>query len=182
MLINEKEMMKNDNVDHPISKKIANIPKYKKLFLDESDRGCALLAVSLLEYELEKLLSKKCLSDKKIQKKLFESRGAFSTLSSKIDVAYAFGLTPKKHYQNMHKVREIRNLFGHSYKKISFSTIDISQKIRAIRLEHHTKKHKSRTIFIDIISQILIDIYIQTEIIDEAIEPEYFSVNPNHYF
>lgn len=142
-------------------KNITTIPHFKKVFLKETDRGCALLAASLLDNELEKLLSKFFVNNNKIQKKLFSVNGPLGTLSSKIDLSFALGFVSKRDLNRLHTIREIRNDFGHSFKNLNFTDIKISQKIKSMALDHHSAKYKIRNIFIDVVNKLLIGFYVE---------------------
>jgi DNA-binding MltR family transcriptional regulator len=55
-------------------------------------------------------------------KRLFEDRGPLGTLSAKIDIAYALGITSDHINTELGKIRKIRNEFAHSNKLLSLDT------------------------------------------------------------
>ncbi|TOO24515.1 hypothetical protein, partial [Vibrio parahaemolyticus] len=67
----------------------------RKELSKESDRGCALYAVSYIESALSDLLYCALASDKKIEKDLFEGTAPLSTFSAKINMAYYLGKISK---------------------------------------------------------------------------------------
>ena len=138
-------------------KNITTIPYFKKVFLKETDRGCALLAASLLDSELETLFSKFFVNNNKIQKKLFSVSGSLGTFSAKIGLSYVLGFVSKRDLNRLHTIREIRNDFGHSFKDLNFTDSKISQKIRSIALDHHSSKYKIRNIFIEVVNKLSLD-------------------------
>lgn len=173
--------MQEPEPEYIFLKNVSSLPKFKSFFSKETDRGCALLAASLLDNELQKLLTKNFLAESKLHKKLFQANGTLGNLSSKIDLTYALGFASKKAYTRMHKIREIRNVFGHSFEPLDFDDQSISQKLMSISLGHHSKRHRYRTIFIDLVNKILIEIYVQTYLANEVYEPEYVEANPNEF-
>lgn len=98
---------------HPDSQAI--IDKYYSLLMSEADRGAILLGVSIIDEQLTELFKRiapigisKTLSDK-----LFDSRGPFGELSSKLDIAYVCNLIPQNIFDTIHKLRKLRNNLAH---------------------------------------------------------------------
>jgi len=87
-----------------------------------SDRACALVAVALLDQQLMTLLRTKMidLNSEETDKLFYSYQSVFSTFSSKIMAAWAFGLITKEERENMSHIRRIRNVFAHSVVKIGF--------------------------------------------------------------
>ena len=171
--MNEFDLLKQDFV-----KNITTIPQFKKVFIKETDRGCALLAASLLDNELKELLSKHFVDNNNIQKKLFSVNGPLGTLSSKIDLSFVLGFVSKKDSSRLHIIREIRNDFGHSFKNMDFNDTKVSQKIKSIALEYHNTKYKIRNIFIDVINKLLIGLYLEIFVINKRKELPHSEVIP----
>ena len=68
-------------------------------------------------------------------KSLFEGNGPFSTLSSKIDVAYALGLLSSEERRELHLLRKIRNEFAHAVDhEISFDSPKLRDWSRALAI------------------------------------------------
>lgn len=87
----------------------------------ETDRGCALMVASLLDYKLEKLLEARFVDDSKVVSELFSHSGPFGTFSSKIDTAYLLGLIGPNVRRDINLIRKIRNEFGHSRHTLTFN-------------------------------------------------------------
>ncbi|MCZ8091443.1 MltR family transcriptional regulator [Flavobacterium sp.] len=100
----------------------------------ESDRGCALLSVSFLELQIEKVLKKKLIGNKKHIDKIFDFNGALGTLSNKLDLSYSLGIISKIEYDDINVIRKIRNEFAHSYDDIDFNTQKIESSINNLSL------------------------------------------------
>jgi mannitol operon repressor len=81
---------------------------------DETDRGRALVAASLIEEMLEEVLRAFLLSNV-ATKKLFDVANApLSTLSAKSSASRALGLITAEEFRDIELVRRIRNAFAHS--------------------------------------------------------------------
>lgn len=79
----------------------------------ESDRGCALLAASHLDYLLEMALRKKMLGSENHLDTLFNFNGALGTFSGRIGIAYSIGVITEYEHNDLNIIRKIRNEFGH---------------------------------------------------------------------
>jgi DNA-binding MltR family transcriptional regulator len=95
----------------------------------ESDRGCILVGASVLEEMLDELL-KKTLSIHHHSKKhavepLFGVIGPLSTFSAKIKLAYALDAFPQWCFEDLEKIRRIRNSAAHEYSSKTFENPEI---------------------------------------------------------
>lgn len=104
---------------HPDSEKF--FIEYYDLLMTEGDRGCILLGVSMLDEQLkiffEKILPSNT-SNKK-RKEIFDGRGVFGSLSSKLDIAYACHLLPSDLIDCIQKLRKLRNDLAHQVNPFS---------------------------------------------------------------
>jgi hypothetical protein len=91
----------------------------------ETDRGCALMATSYLDFMLERLLRSKLIGSKKELDQLLNFTGPFGTFSSRIKGCYSLGIINKVIKSDLEKIRAIRNVYGHSYESLDFSTPEI---------------------------------------------------------
>lgn len=85
------------------------------LLMGEADRGCILLGVSLLDEELNTLFTS-CMptnTSKKREKEIFDGKGAFGTLSAKLDIAYVCHILPQDLVDCIHRLRKLRNNLAH---------------------------------------------------------------------
>tara|TARA_R110002033_G_C3812545_1_gene232288 strand:+ start:66 stop:722 length:657 start_codon:yes stop_codon:yes gene_type:complete len=85
------------------------------LLMSESDRGCVLLGVSLLDEELTKMFKSLVPTNTsgKRMKEIFDGRGAFGSLSAKLDIAYVCHFLPSDLVNCMHSLRSLRNNLAH---------------------------------------------------------------------
>jgi len=69
-----------------------NVAAFRKALTAESDRGCALFAAAYLDASLSDFLYVSLVSNKSIEKDLFEGSAPLATFSSRIMMAYYLGL------------------------------------------------------------------------------------------
>jgi hypothetical protein len=124
---------------------------FRKELTSESDRGCALLAASHLDFLLEKLLSIKLIGTKKQKKQIFDFNGPLGTFSGRIIMAYSLGLISEIRLKDLQTIRKIRNDFGHSPLTISFENERIKSLSNNLKLIIDSNK-TSRAKFITSVS------------------------------
>ena len=100
---------------------------FLQVLIKESDRGCALLATSHLEFMLQKALSATLCGPDKHLKSIFDFNGPLGTLSSRILLSHSIGILSKFQLHDIQFVRKIRNEFGHTAKIISFENEKIKK-------------------------------------------------------
>ena len=85
------------------------------IWRDETDRGAAVLAGSMVENALGQFLSRYCSAhaDKDTVKRLFNSTGPINSFGQRILVARAFGLIDNKRHKQLELIKDIRNHFAH---------------------------------------------------------------------
>jgi hypothetical protein len=106
---------------HPEAQKI--IGQMFDTVNSESDRGIVLIGLSIIDHQLKLLfesLTPDSVSSKR-KKALFDSRGAFGELSSKLDIAEVCRLLPTDLVQSIHKLRKLRNTLAHEISTFSLS-------------------------------------------------------------
>jgi DNA-binding MltR family transcriptional regulator len=96
---------------------------------------CAIWGTSMVEHELEDLIRHRLRrNDDKIWAKLTDRNAALSSLSSKIDVAYAMGIYDESMQLNLHIIREIRNVFAHAKRVVTFDDPLILAELRKLHV------------------------------------------------
>lgn len=100
--------------------------------LDESGRGAILIATAHVEEFLTKLLEEAFPKDMSSKQKhrLLAYPGHLSSLSSKIELAYAFRLISKNLYNSLNSFRVIRNNAAHGSEK--FKLDDLNEKMKKV--------------------------------------------------
>src|SRR5262245_8195161 len=90
----------------------------------ESDRGCVLVAAAFLDEGLELLLRSKMSRDASIVKNsiepLFTGMGPLKSFWAKTELCLALGLLPDYEHGDLARIRNLRNLFAHTYTGASF--------------------------------------------------------------
>ena len=93
--------------------------------INESDRGCVLIAAAILDEGLESRLRQKMASEDAVVKAcvapLFVGIGPLTSFSAKTQLARALRLIPQWMYEDIERIRRLRNLFAHSYEKADFA-------------------------------------------------------------
>lgn len=123
-----------DKLPKEISENALDYLAFRRELTKESDRGCALLAASHLDFLLEKMLDAKLIGTSKQRKALFEFNGPLGTFSSRILVSYSIGLLTKYHVDDLQIIRKVRNEFGHSPTTIDFGNPKISTLCNNLKL------------------------------------------------
>jgi DNA-binding MltR family transcriptional regulator len=99
-------------------------------FSKEGDRTAAILAVCLLDNQIENILKAFYVKDSGV-KSLFKDDHLLQTFNSKVNVAYFSGLIPKPFYHDLKLIGEIRNKLSHALvADLRFNEPSIAQKIR----------------------------------------------------
>jgi hypothetical protein len=91
-----------------------NTAKVRQQLMNESDRGCVILAVSYLESILTDLLKSKLIGGKKHFKDIFDFNGPLGSFSGKIKMAYSIGVISEQEKTDINNIRALRNIFAHS--------------------------------------------------------------------
>ena len=109
--------------------------------LKESDKGCVLLVVGLLDLILEQIfeaaiavnLTKDNSPKNFFQKNLLGNMGPLSTFFGKINLAYAFGLINREQYEALHVIRDLRNEAAHCYFDFNFRDAGVAAHLKKLR-------------------------------------------------
>jgi len=90
---------------------------------DQTDRGAAILAASILSTYLERaILTKFTPTSNRRREKIFRGFGPLSTLSARIEIAYSLGLFDEAAYGRLNAIKDIRNEFAHSIEPTTFDS------------------------------------------------------------
>jgi len=103
--------------------------------IEESDRGCVLVAAAMLEEGLEKIFratfeSKR--ASKTLQDSLFDSNGPLATFSAKIKLAYALALISSDAHEDLEEVRRLRNEAAHTARDFDFLDDSVGRRVESI--------------------------------------------------
>ena len=87
----------------------------------QTHAGAVLASAALLDDALQRcLIANMTHKPKGLQKDLFRGYGPLSSFSSKIELAYALGVFGNGTYQELRKIKKIRNIFAHNPRIMSF--------------------------------------------------------------
>ena len=104
--------------------------------LNESDRGAVIVAAALLEDDLTEILKKMVqrngLSAKYVNE-MFDLSGPLSSFSSKALICYGFGIISEEIFNDLTKIRKLRNKFAHSSDKVDFLSSEIEDHVAEIQ-------------------------------------------------
>jgi DNA-binding MltR family transcriptional regulator len=120
----------------------------------QTDRGVAIVGATWVEEAISESLASVLPQKKKSWERLFKVDGPLSSFSAKIDLLHLLGLTSELIRSDMHRLREIRNLFAHkithknSSQKLSFSISEIKDKCFALKCIEHEQIVDPRVCFI----------------------------------
>ena len=107
----------------------------------ESDRGCILIGTSVLDDVLSSLLQKHLGRTDHVNKSamepLFAGMGPLSTFSARIKLAYCLELIKKWEFEDLERIRKIRNKAAHEYTAKTFTNNEIIQITRQLKGADH---------------------------------------------
>lgn len=90
-------------------------------FQTESDRAAAVLGAAYLSESLRQMIATTLVDDDKLLDGLLEPCSALGNLWSRTQAAYSMGLISEDEYDDLNKIREIRNRFAHDLQGLRFS-------------------------------------------------------------
>jgi DNA-binding MltR family transcriptional regulator len=109
--------------------------EYFRIYFSESDRGCVLIVAEELDKMLKDLhmahIEVTSGANSDLRKRLFTFNGSIGHFAARIQVAYAYGLISKQTYEDLERLREIRNDAAHTSQ--NFSLYNIIDKIVAMK-------------------------------------------------
>jgi len=109
--------------------------------------GIVIATAAILDVQLERALKRGMQPlSKGLYERLFDSFRPLSTFSSKIIMAYALGIVSVEIFEELEKIRRIRNAFAHSSEILNFSSPQIIPIFRSLRIPD-TKETGTEAIF-----------------------------------
>ncbi|WP_200286722.1 MltR family transcriptional regulator [Pantoea ananatis] len=109
-----------------ITPEVEKLGLFLKEFNQESDRGAALLAASMLDESLQKIIESCLISNSSAKQLISGFNAPLGTFSARLKAAHALGLIMDHEFNEIDLIRKIRNEFGHGWMDVSFE----SQKIK----------------------------------------------------
>jgi len=99
-------------------------------FNEESDRGMALVAASLLDERLKGIIEAFLLKGKVSSELVNGFNAPLGTFSARTSAAYALGLIQKNEFDEINLIRKIRNEFSHKWRGITFRSSGVADLCR----------------------------------------------------
>ena len=93
----------------------------------ESDRGGVLVGFAFLDHMIDNLCRAKMVAGTKAVNKLLEYPGPLTTFAARTDLAYTLGWIGPQVYQDLHRIRKVRNAFAHSSGALGLDDPDIQK-------------------------------------------------------
>lgn len=104
---------------------------------ESSDRAKVIITVAQIEYLLDmKIKEFFSHGNSEARKKLFSENGAFSTFSSKVNIAFCSGWIDSDVFHDIEILRKIRNVFAHSFESLSLDSPEIKKFIENLQIPH----------------------------------------------
>lgn len=130
--------MGNRNALRELSKRFPSPPELSRTFellRDDTDRSVAIVAASIADNVLERLLIRHMKQrGGDLLGFLFGMRGPLGDFHSKILIAEAFGAVSPVMAQELNRIRAIRNVFAHATTPVSFKTPEIAEEMTAFAM------------------------------------------------
>lgn len=114
------------------SEAMQRFQRFNEEFLNESDRGVAVLSVCLLEDVLRSKVADRIAVEEKEALRTIAPPGSFRVLASN---ARSIGVLSQTEFDSFTNIVEIRNLFAHKVlEKLRFDGPEVASKIEALKL------------------------------------------------
>lgn len=127
-------------MDETVSKQ-----RFEELFTEmfsESDRGCILIGASVLDDLLASLLQNYLKRNEHVCKQamepLFSGMGPLASFSSRIKLTYCLGLIKKWEFEDLERIRKIRNKAAHEFTPKTFTNKEIIQITQRLEGANHS--------------------------------------------
>jgi hypothetical protein len=108
------------------------------LSVSGEDREATIVIGGLLERALDGALKKRLRKLTPTETNDIFHQGALSTLSAKINLAYALGIIGPETRTDLNTIKDVRNVFAHSPQDVTFLNRSIVHRCRGL---HHYKRH-----------------------------------------
>jgi hypothetical protein len=100
----------------------------KRALDGDSHLACAVLGGAYIEKLLGVLLRQSFIKSEKLLKQIFGSTGVLANCGGQNDIALALNLISQEAHGNIAAICDIRNDIAHSHVKVTFDSLDISNK------------------------------------------------------
>jgi len=107
-----------------------------------NDRATALVTATRLEHEIERAIQTHFvqLSEDQISA-LFDGDGPLSNLAAKVRLAHALGIFGKRTKTDLDIIRNVRNVFAHSWKNVGFADEAVAEACGGLSMKGVTQNN-----------------------------------------
>jgi mannitol operon repressor len=110
--------IREKNVAEP---ELQELSEFLSNFNKESDRGAVLIAASLIDEWLAKIIQSFLAEVRASNDLLLGPNAPLGTFAARTKIAFSLGLIQDNEYSEIEIIRKIRNEFGHKWKDVGFS-------------------------------------------------------------
>lgn len=116
----------------------ASISQALAVLRRESDRGAVLVAIAILDEVFEARIKQLLrFGNSDVRARLLKSpTGPLATFSSKVDLAYCIGLTPKFVYEDIKLLNRLRNRCAHDWNDFRITTEIVDEYVQPMAVKH----------------------------------------------
>lgn len=133
--------------------------KFFDIISNESDRGAVLIAASIFDEGLKKIISAHLIDSDENSDPIFSGLSApLSTFSAKIEISYRLGFIKKEAKEMLTLFRKIRNQFAHTFEVCSLNDASIKDRLNAIYQKQPDIYDSFKSVMLESISKIRSDI------------------------
>lgn len=143
-----------------IQARLDEVIEFRHSLTSESDRGCALLAASYLDGEIETLLKRHFVDEPNVVAEMLSPNGPIGSFSTRIDLAFLLGLIGSTARRDLQLIRKIRNDFGHCPHPLTFDEPSIAARCREMRLTIVEKDARPRQHFTNAVLGVTASIHV----------------------
>ena len=147
---------------------LEQIQKFFAQFVAETDRGAALAAGAILEDRLGDILMAFLADDKESKKILKGPQAPLGGLSARISTCLALGLIDGAEFDEMNRIRAIRNKFAHNWDGVTFEELSIQTLTRLLPWrgpDEYEERANTKDRFCTAVSMLLVDLVWRTRLI-----------------
>jgi len=99
-----------------------------------TDRSKVIVGATIIETQLERILEKYLVKNNKIQKDTFSFNGFLGTFSAKINACFMLGLISKELYNDIQRLRGLRNDFAHNLESRSLENEETKEEVHKFKM------------------------------------------------
>lgn len=99
-----------------------------------TDRAKVIVGATIIDTQLGRLLEKYLVQNNKLKKDALEFNGFLGTFSSKINACYLLGLISKNLFNDIQRLRKLRNNFAHNLLNCSLENKEMKDEVHKFKM------------------------------------------------